>query len=175
MRTILLKTILLMLMLNGIPFLILAQKNIQKQAENDTKTWKYEIEAVNVGVQGTYLIKVWTYSPSPQVAVEQSKKNAIHGIIFKGFAGKQGVPGEKALASDPNAELTHQDFFDSFFSNGGKYMKFVNLTNDGAIDYLDIIKMGKEFKIGLIVSVNVSELRKDLEDGGIIKSLSSGF
>lgn len=39
----------------------------------------------------------------------------------------------------------------------------------------DVIKIGKEYKVGVVISVNVAMLRKDLEDAGIIKGLSNGF
>jgi hypothetical protein len=38
-----------------------------------------------------------------------------------------------------------------------------------------VIKIGKEYKIGVIVSVQKDYLRKDLEAAGVIKGLSSGF
>ncbi len=175
MKPLLLRINLILIMLIGFSVLAQAQRKKQRQEDKDTQAWRYEIEAVNTGVHGTYLIKVWSYSTSPNAAIEQSKKNAVHGIMFKGFAGSQGIPGQKALCPDPNVETVNEDFFKPFFSDGGKYMKFVNITNDGAVAAKDIIRMGKEYKIGLIVSVNVSALRKDLEDAGIIKSLSSGF
>lgn len=147
----------------------------KRKAERDTKSWRYEIEAVATGTQGHYLIKVWSYSRNPQVAMEQAKKNAVHGIVFKGFQGKQGVPGQKALCSNPNIENERSDYFDNFFADGGNYMRFINLSGDGSIRAEDRIKVGKEYKIGVIVSVNVAGLRKELEDAGIIKGLGSGF
>lgn len=147
----------------------------QKRENKDTEAWRYDIEAVQTGTQGTYLIKVWSYSKKPELATEQSKKNAIHGIIFKGFAGKAGIPGQSPLANNPNLEVEKADFFKPFFAEGGKYLKFVTLSNDGAVAAEDRMKIGKEYKIGVIVSVNVAELRKDLENAGVIKSLSSGF
>lgn len=145
-----------------------------RKADKDTKNWIYEIEPVGVGAQGTYLIKVWSYSKKPLVALEQAKKNAVHGIIFKGFLGVKGVPGQRPLTNNPNLEIEQAEFFKNFF-DGGKYMKFVNVSNDGAVAAEDRLKVGKEYKIGVIVSVNVAGLRKDLEDGGILKGLSSGF
>ncbi len=68
-----------------------------------------------------------------------------------------------------------QKYFDKFFSDGGTYMKFATLTNDGAVAAEDRMKVGKEYKIGVIVSVNVKELREELESAGIIKSLGSRF
>ena len=49
------------------------------------------------------------------------------------------------------------------------------MSNDGAVAAEDRMKVGKEYKVGVIVSVNVSALRKDLEAAGIIKSLDAGF
>lgn len=163
----------LLLAMVCVPAVLFAQAG--KKANEDTKEWRYEIEAVKVGTQGTCLIKVWSYSRKPEVATEQAKKNAVHGVIFKGYAGKQGVPGQKALAGDPNVETEKADFFNAFFSDGGKYMKFVTLSGDGSVAAEDRMKIGSEYKVGVVVSVSVSALRKDLEDAGIIKSLSSGF
>jgi sRNA-binding protein len=54
-------------------------------------------------------------------------------------------------------------------------MKFVSSTSDGNVDAADRIKVGKEYKIGVIVSVMKDELRKDLEAAGVIRGLASGF
>ena len=142
--------------------------------DKNTAQWRYEIEPVNVGVQGTYLVKAWTYSKKPEKAIEQAKKNAVHGIIFRGFAGKNRVPGQKPLA-EVNSEVENKEFYKSFFQDGGKYLKFVTISNDGSVAAGDYLKVGKEYKIGVMVSVNVSELRKDLEDANIIKRLNAGF
>lgn len=173
MKTGLKKTHILVLLILGFTVAVSAQS--RKNAEKDTKAWRYEIEAINVGVQGTYLIKAWTYSKKPDVAIEQAKKNAVHGIIFKGFAGKQGVPGQKPLVSNVNLEEEKGDFFNLFFKDGGKYMKFVTISNDGNIGAGDRLKVGKEYKIGVMVSVNIAELRRDLEEAGIVKALGAGF
>lgn len=156
-------------------FTFSANAQAKKKADKDTEAWRYEIEVVQTGTQGTYLIKVWSYSKKPDVAIEQAKKNAVHGVIFKGFTGKSSVSGQKALTDNVNLEEEKADFFKPFFADGGKYMKFVSTSNDGAVAAEDRMKIGKEYKIGVVLSVNVSALRKDLEDAGIIKSLSSGF
>jgi hypothetical protein len=152
-----------------------ANAQARRKADKDTEAWRYEIEVVQTGTQGTYLIKVWSYSKKPDVAIEQAKKNAVHGVIFKGFTGKASVPGQKALTDNVNLEEEKADFFKPFFDNGGKYMKFVSTSNDGAVAAEDRMKIGKEYKVGVVLSVNVSALRKDLEEAGIIKSLGAGF
>jgi hypothetical protein len=167
------KTLLSIILLLGFTFMVQAQA--KRKADKDTEAWRYEIEAVQTGVQGTYLVKIWSYSKKPDIAIEQAKKNAVHGIIFRGFAGIPGVTGQKPLASNVNLEEEKADFFKPFFSDRGKYMKFVSVTNDGAVAAEDRLKVGKEYKIGVIVSVDVMGLRKDLEDAGIIKKLGAGF
>lgn len=146
----------------------------KRKADKDTQEWKYEIEVVGIGTQGTSLVKAWTYSKKIATATEQAKKNAVHGILFKGYAGKAGIPGMKALVNDPNAEVQYEEFFKTFFEDGGKYMKYVYVSGD-AIAAQDVYEVGKLYKVGVVVSVNIRELRADLEQAGIIRSLNSGF
>lgn len=173
MRT--LNVIMLGVMFLALPFASMGQAKKKKKADADTKAWRYEIEPVGTGTQGTYQVKVWSFSKNPKVATEQAKKNAVHGVVFKGFSSANGVTGQKPLARNPNVEQEKEDFFNHFFETGGNYQKFVTLTNSGAIGEGDRIKMKREYKIGVIVSVNVAGLRKDLEDAGIIKGLAGGF
>ncbi|MGE0560644.1 MAG: hypothetical protein AB7O47_02395 [Flavobacteriales bacterium] len=150
-----------------------AQTGKEKKANQDTENWRYEIECVGIGQPGTKLIKVWSYSKKPDVANHQSKKNAVHGIIFQGYAGGgQGCTPQRPLTNDPSLEQQKADFFTPFFAEGGKYMKFVSTSGDGTPT---IVKVGKEYKVGVVVTVMTDLLRKDLEAAGIIKGLSSGF
>ena len=158
-----------------IPFSFSAQ-NGKKKANKDTYNWRYELEVVATGVQVTYQVKVLSYSKKADTAIEQAKKNAVHGIIFRGFTANGRVQGKKPLSRNPNLEIEHGDFFKDFFAQGGKYLKFVSVVNNGAIAPGDRIKVSKkEYKIGVVISVDVNSLRKDLEAAGIIKSMSSGF
>ena len=167
----------LILLIFSLVQLASGQSRKKRLADEDTQNWRYEIQCVGTGVQGTYLIKVWSYSKDPKIAIEQAKKNAVHAIIFQGFAGgAQGCVTQKPLARNPNIENEQAGFFSTFFADGGKYMKYVTLTNDGAVGAADRYKIGKrEYKIGVIVSVRKDELRKDLENAGIIRGLADGF
>lgn len=146
-----------------------------KKAYKSTKAWRYEIEVVQTGVEGTYLIKVWSYSNKPKIDIEQAKKNGVHGIIFKGFPRNGQIAGQPPLTNNSNLEVEKADFFKEFFADGGVYSKFVNQVGDGSITSGDIIKVGNEYKIGMVISVNVAALRKYLEDAGVIKPLNAGF
>lgn len=157
-------------------FAILANAQARKRSERDTEQWRYELECAGTGSDGTYLIKVWSYSKRGVVAIEQAKKNAVHGVVFKGFTGNgRECITQRAITSDPNIENTQAQFFESFFADGGKYMKFVNISSDGNIDANDRMKVGKEYKIGIVVSVMKDALRNELESAGVIRGLSTGF
>lgn len=133
----------------------------------------YEVECMGTGMDGTQLIKVWGYGKKPENAVYQAKKNAVHAVMFKGIRG--GKPGcmTRPLITKPGVEQMNADYFNAFFTNGGRYLNFVSQTGGGQLDRIKIDK--KQYKVGVIVSVEHTKLRQELETAGIIKKLGSGF
>ena len=81
----------------------------QKQANKDTNRFRYEIECAGNAIQGTYLVKVWSYSKKASVAENQCRKNAVHGVIFKGYGGGQGCVSQRPLANNPGVETQFGD------------------------------------------------------------------
>lgn len=152
----------------------------KKVADKQTLTWQYEIEpTTGQAVQGSILVKVWSYSKDKNVAITQAGKNAVHGVLFKGVSELKNeyarVPAQKAMVTDLNAESTYKSYLEDFFKDGGKYMKYVNFVNNGIPAPGDIIKVGKEYKIGVRVSVAKDALRKEMEAAGVVKALGAGF
>lgn len=143
----------------------------KQKAQKDTEHFRYEIECAGNGTQGTYLVKVWSYSKRAKVAAEQCMKNAVHGVIFKGYTGGNGCVAQRPLANHPGVEMEYEEYFRQFFSDQGEFYKYVSLT--GATQ--EVVKVGKEYKVGIVVSVQKDELRKALEQAGVIRGLGSGF
>ena len=143
----------------------------QKRADQDTNHYRYEIECAGNAVQGTYLVKVWTYSRSVSVAENQCRKNAVHGVIFKGYGGGRGCVSQRPLASDPGIETQFKDYFNSFFATDGEYQKYASILSGTT----EVVRVDREYKVGVTVSIRKDDLRKALEAAGIIKSLNSGF
>ena len=117
-------------------------------------------------------MRVWTYSTKPTIAEGQAGKNAVHGIIFKGFPSSMDgtrIVGREPLINDPEIEEANKDYFKEFFKTGGAYQRYVSYIGNGIPDQQ--IKVGKEYKIGVVVIVLVDQLRKRLEDDGIIKAM----
>ncbi len=147
------------------------------KANEDTKIWRYDIECEGIAKRGSKLVKVWSYSKNKKHAISHAMKNAIHGIVFKGYAGgEQGCTPLKPLVKSTETETTYKDFFNDFFKDGGEYLKYVSAATDGNIAAGDRLKVSRrEYKIGAIVNVQYEQLRKRLEKEGIIRSLTSGF
>ncbi len=154
-RTVRLSSLIFVLMLT-----ITIGVNAQTKSKRQPEPLRYEIENVGTEIKGIASVKVWTYSKEPKISVELAKRNAVHGIIFK------GVSGMKAWA-EISEEDTKKAFFDKFFAVDGDYGKYVSVSGDGETRAEDRIKIGKEYKIGINVSVKVKDLRKALVAGGI--------
>lgn len=139
--------------------------------------YDYEVQCFGVGVEGTYSLKVWSYSKKPALAKGLCKRNAIHGVIFKGVAAGNNCSSQPPLAgSNKNLYEEHKAFFDKFFSENGKYLQFINLSNNGVPLPGDMQKVAKhKYKVGIVVSVQKDALRKYLEDEKVLKGLSDGF
>lgn len=141
------------------------------KSQQAMQQFRYELECAGNGVQGTYLVRVWTYDKKQKDAQAACARNAVHGVIFKGFAGGDGCIGQKALVPTPGAEMEHEDFFRLFFSDKGEYRKYVSVVAGSEL----CEKVGREYRAGAIVSIQKDELRKALEAAGIIKGLNYGF
>lgn len=132
----------------------------------------YEVECLGTGTQGTQLLKVWGYGKTPEDAVIQAKRNAVHAIMFKGITTGQGCI-KRPLITDAGAEEAHADYFKAFFEPAGKYLNFVSLSGEGVQDRIKVDK--KTYKVAINVSVMHTALRQELEAAGIVKKLGAGF
>lgn len=144
----------------------------KNKADKDAWNYQYEIQCAGTGVDGTYMVKVWFYSKSKKITVEQAGKVAVHGVVFKGVTGGlQGCPSQPALMRDPAGKEAHKDYFQKFFAENGDYAKYVLSVSPS----VERVKVKGQWKLGAVVQVAKDQLRKDLEAAGVIKGLSSGF
>ncbi len=150
-----------------------AQKRKQRIANEQTAAWRYELQNEAVGNEQTVLVKVWSYSKNVAVARNQSLKNAVHGLIFKGAAGNSDTEKRTKplppLVSQPDAETIYARFFDPFFADGGDYQRYATLASSGEAG--SVQKIGKEYRVATYVTVQYAALRRMLEAKGLIDSM----
>jgi len=141
-------------------------------AQSDPANYNYEVQFLRTGLEGTELFKVYSYCKKEKDCFEYAKMDAVKAIIFKGIPGS-GM--QRPMVTEVGAEDKYRDYFKEFFKEGGKYLNYVSISNDGSISDEDRMKVGKKLKIGVIVSVQKANLRKELEAAGIAKKLDAGF
>lgn len=144
----------------------------QKGTPSTAVFYDYEVQFIRTGVEGTELFKVFSYGHNEKECIGAAKSNAIKAILFKGVPGSGLI---RPMVTEVGAEQKHRDYFEEFFRTGGKYLNYVALSGDGSIDDRDRLRVGNRLKIGIVVSVQKANLRKELEAAGIIRGLSSGF
>lgn len=144
----------------------------RKQLYNSTSN--YEIEMLGVGQDGTKVFKIWSYGKNVDQAIMRAKQLAVRACLF------QGLPGSKQTNETPpicssDAETQYDDYFQQFFTVGGNYLNYVNITTDGVPSGQDRLKIKKGYKIGLKVQILYDNLRRKMEQDGIAKRLDSLF
>jgi hypothetical protein len=152
---------------------VFGQTRKERKAMYDSQ-YNYELACLGVGNDGTKLLKVWGYGKKVDNAIYDAKRTAVAAVIFRGVpAGNGAAPTPSLLPVDGYGQ--NMDFFDEFFKDGGMYLSFVNLTTDGTPGGADNIKMSHGYKVAVSASINFNELRKYLQDKGIVKRLDAGF
>ena len=161
----------------GLVFLAFSSLGLEAQTKKEKKIAgyvdaNYEVECLGTGSQGSQLLKVWGYGKTPEDAVIQAKRNAVHAVIFKGITAGQGCM-KRPILTDAGIEEAHADYFKAFFEPAGKYLSFVSLSGEGVQDRIKVDK--KTYKVAINVSVMHTALRQELEAAGIAKKLGAGF
>jgi len=145
----------------------------------DEELYNYELsisEENTSAASGFKVFKVWSYGKKKELLTKEvCMKNAVHGMLFKGLAGGDSGTQGYVPAIVPDGYDSNKKYFDKFFSSGD-YAQYIQLSNKGAIQAGDCIKITrKQYKVGMLVQVNYSALRKRMETDNIISSASNLF
>ena len=147
-------------------------------AQYPYQMYDYELTLVKENIASTAgfkVFKVWSFSRGRgDITNEINMANAIHGLLFKGLAASdEGYQGN-VPALVPDGYESHREYFDLFF-HSGEFKQFIQLTSRGAQQAGDVVRVGRKYKVGLLVQVNLNALRKRLEKDGIIGSAKNIF
>lgn len=142
----------------------------KKTAEQNVP--EYFIEGAGTGMQGTYMVNVTVVGKNAKdITDDMIARAAVHGVLFKGFANKEQRQTQKPLAGSATNEAAHADYYSSFFQPGGVARNYVEVVQSSR----KIKKVDKNYHVTATVTVNKEQLRKDLEDAGVVKGLNSAF
>lgn len=157
--------------------LLILSLSTRAQSRQEIAQYRYEIESYSEDVPkdlSVRYVRVWNYGSTVTNATANCMKNAIHGILFKGYAAlSDRSVGLKPLV--PEGYDAHKDYFDNFFGSA-QFMQFVQLTNNGQPEPGGVVKAGRrEYKVSMVVVISFEALRNRLEKDGIIKKLDFLF
>lgn len=130
--------------------------------------YTYETECLGVALDGSQTLKVWGTGKDKKAAMKQAMKNAVKDILFNGIHTGSKDCGIRPLILEVNAQEKYEDYFNTFFQDGGLYSKYVSdetpkrTTKDKQYNQ-------QQTKYGMVVRVQRAELKNRLEQDGIIK------
>lgn len=134
----------------------------------------YNVEIVRVGTQGTKYLRVVRTAGSVDKAIEGAMQDAVAACMFTGVEGGENAGRIQPLLKGKEAYGSNKKFFDDFFKKG-KFMNYVKNVNSGYPSGEDNVKTSKGHRVRIYVIVMFDELRKYLENAGLLKSLNSYF
>ena len=87
------------------------------------------IKCMGVELDGSQTLRVIGYGKNRADAKEQAMKNAVWTVVFDGI--REGVAGcnMRPLVTEANARERYEDYFNTFFADGGDYKKYVSLRD----------------------------------------------
>ncbi|MCD8290911.1 MAG: hypothetical protein LUC91_05355 [Prevotella sp.] len=140
--------------------------NVAYAKDNDASQLQYSIKSNGSGQQGYWVVEVTAYvTKKSDINNTILQKCAVHGALFKGVAGGQGGSPQKPLCSSTSAETQYSDFFNAFFQQDFKnYADVVEGT-------LSTTQVGKGYEVTATVQIAKDNLRKAMEEAGIIRKL----
>jgi len=128
--------------------------------------YSFETECLSVELDGSQTLKSWGKGKNKKDAIEQAKKNAVRDVLFNGI--RKGSPdcSLKPLIVDVTVKESSEEYFFSFFADGGFYTTFVS---DDDNTKTDKYSAGDEVVYGVTVRVLRSKLKQQLKMDKIIK------
>lgn len=139
-------------------------------ASNKVSTSSYYALAttyLNDEGDGSITVRAYGHGKNRSDAIEQASKNAVRDVIFKGITVPNNTLLSKPLVTTVNAEEKFQDFFNTFFSDGGAYTKFVS-NEDHRSGSNNKEKNTVQVKIAITVRILRADLKSYLMDNGVI-------
>lgn len=130
--------------------------------------YSFETECIGTEYDGSLTLRVWGEGDSKSDAIEQAMKKAVRDVIFKGIMRGVSDYNMRPLILEANGAEKYQEYFNQFFTDKGSYTYFVNLKDEKA-NSRQVMENRQVYKYGVTVRVLRSELKRKLQQDGIIK------
>lgn len=82
----------------------------------------YQTECVRIQSDGHIVIKIWDTKAGNSYTLEQSKKDAVHALLFLGISANNGCTTLEPLLKNSQDIANFQKFEKEFFSKDGRWL-----------------------------------------------------
>lgn len=127
-----------------------------------TKKEMYQVECNSLNNEGYVELKISNLLNPNEYQIEQASIDAIKAVLYTGYSSVK-CQSQKPMLNSIDEKENFKKIESSFFSKKGVWKNFIRNTNNS------------KSEIGFFVMVNKEELRKYLENKGVIKKLTKGF
>ena len=129
----------------------------------------YNTECMGKSMDGSQTVRVWASGRNRANAIEQAKKRAVYDVVFTGITSGSGECNAYPVIDEANARKKYEEYFDTFFADGGAYRQYVTTVNQKKSS-VDKLQGDGTVMFGIIVSVNRSALyQRFVSDNIIVK------
>lgn len=132
----------------------------------------YQTECISIKTVGYVSIKIWDTKAGKHYKPEQSRKDALHAILYSGISASKECTTQEPLLKKTEDIENFKKIEKEFFGRDGKWVSY---TRSSSIQTTLPEGIGeKNWKV-YKVAISKDELKKYLEEKNIIKSLNTGF
>lgn len=121
-----------------------------------------EVNFVRRDEEGTLVLKSLGLGSTKLEAVQMAETAALKVLLFKGLPGSELA--NPLVENEAEAQNGNRRYF-SILIDHGRYKTFIM----NSTPYFDDYVLGKNWRVNVNIKWNISSLRKDLEQNGIIR------
>lgn len=131
-------------------------------AKSDTFDYDYSLSGISIAKEGNYLVEVSvTVDKKKEATIDIVKQYAILGCLYKGFSIDRIF--QKPILSQSLNDIDN-DYIRRLILH--EYNSYTSSSYP-----LQIVKVGKKFRVTGIILVSKDNLREKLEETGILRKL----
>ena len=131
--------------------------------------YNYDSRIVSTELDGSYNIRAFGRGRNAVVAYDEARKQAVYDILFNGVQSSNSrISSLRPLMLEVNAKDKYEDYFNTFFADGGAYRNFTSL-HDTRILTENWHNNGLQVLVQVSVTVNRQALKQKLIEDNILK------
>jgi hypothetical protein len=127
------------------------------------------VKILRAEYDGSYVIRSSGKGRNAAAALAEARKQAVYDVVFNGVPSTTStVSSLKPLLLEVNAKTKYQDYFNSFFADGGEYLNYISIEDKRATSS-NWFRGESQVTCQTNVTVNVAALKAKLQNDNILK------